>query len=304
MEERNLEYKSLEQLKAEYMETPIPPELDFLVRKTLHDGSVSQMKNRIKKRIGAAAAAVAVCAAVLTAGVNASPAFAATLSQIPVLDKVVKVLMFREYKVSEERFRADIKVPAVEGLENKALETGLNEKYLAENKALYETFMTEMENMKKDGAGNFAVDSGYLVKTDTDRILSIGRYVVVTMASGAETLQYDTIDKVNEILITLPSLFKDDSYIEVISENIKEQMRAQMQADEGLMFWVEMEGRETPPDAFDKIAAEQSFYISAEGKLVISFDEYAVAPGFMGIQEFVIPTEVIAELLISDTYVK
>ncbi|MFB8736384.1 hypothetical protein ACEQPO_30285 [Bacillus sp. SL00103] len=36
-------------------------------------------------------------------------------------------------------------------------------------------------------------------------------------------MTYDTIDKKNHVLITLPSLFKDDRYIDVISENIKEQ---------------------------------------------------------------------------------
>jgi len=32
-------------------------------------------------------------------------------------------------------------VPAIEGLENKELQNSLNEKYLAENKKLYEEFM-------------------------------------------------------------------------------------------------------------------------------------------------------------------
>jgi len=59
---------------------------------------------------------------------------------------------FKEYTVNEDRFKADIKVPAIEGLENKELQNSLNEKYLAENKKLYEEFMAEMENMKKEEA--------------------------------------------------------------------------------------------------------------------------------------------------------
>jgi len=63
------------------------------------------------------------------------------------------------------------------------------------------------------------------VKTDTDRILSIGRYVLTVAGSSSTVFKYDTVDKKEGILITLPSLFKDNSYIEIISENIKDQMR-------------------------------------------------------------------------------
>jgi len=38
--------------------------------------------------------------------------------------------------------------------------------------------------------------------------------------------------------------------------------------------------------------------------LVISFDKYEVGPGYMGIQEFEIPTEVIADILVSNEYIR
>lgn len=258
----------------------------------------------VAKKTSAAVASIAVSAVLLTAGINSSPVFAATLSKVPVIGGIVKVLSFREYTVSEERFNADIKVPSIQGLENKALENSLNEKYLNENKKLYEEFIAEMEDMQKTGGGNLGVNSGYVVKTDTDRILSIGRYTVITKASGVEKLKYDTLDKENEVLITLPSLFKDSPYVEIISENIKEQMREQMKADEGKIYWVVVDGKEKPVETFEKISEQQNFYISAEGKLVISFDEYEVAPGYMGIQEFIIPTEVIADILVSNEYIQ
>jgi len=63
------------------------------------------------------------------------------------------------------------------------------------------------------------------VKTDTDRILSIGRYVLTVAGSSSTVFKYDTVDKKEGILITLPSLFKDNSYI-------KDQMRERMKADD------------------------------------------------------------------------
>ena len=76
------------------------------------------------------------------------------------------------------------------------------------------------------------------------------------------------------------------------------------EADDMMFYWVEGVEEEGLVDLFEKISKEQSFYINSEGKLVISFDKYEVAPGYMGIQEFVIPTEVISEILVSDEYIK
>ena len=301
-----MENKGLEKLKKEYMETPIPKELDLLVEKTLKDSKVYGMKRKdILKRTGIiVAASVIAFVAILTIGINSSPAFALTLSKIPVVGNIVKVLTFREYNVDEGKYRADIKVPSIQGLKNKTLEDSLNEKYLAENKKLYEDFMAGMEDMKKKGGGHLGVDSGYVVKTDNDRILSIGRYVVNTVGSSSTTMKYDTIDKKNEILITLPSLFKDDRYVDIISENIKKQMIEQNKVDENKIYWVAGVEDELPDELFDKIPKDQNFYINTEGKLVISFDKYKVAPGYMGIVEFVIPTEILSDDLVSNEYIK
>jgi hypothetical protein len=189
-------------------------------------------------------------------------------------------------------------------LEDKGLENSLNQKYLDENKELYEQFITDMEKLKENGGGHLGVDSGYTVKTDTDRILSIGRYVVNTVGSSSTTMKYDTIDKEKKILITLPSLFKDDTYIDIISENIKKQMIEQYKADNQKFYWVEGIEQSASMELFERIPKEQNFYINTEGKLVISFDKYEVAPGYMGVVEFVIPTEILSDSLVSSEYIK
>ena len=297
---------NLEHLKKEYMETPIPEELDFMIRKSLKEGMKAMKKKARSRKIGAIAAIAAAVIVVFTAGINISPAFASTMSKIPVIGSVVKVLTFREYVYDDGKHNADIKVPSIDGLENKDLQNSLNEKYLAENKKLYEEFEATMEEMKETGDGHLGVDSGYEIKTDTDKILSIGRYVVNMVGSSSTTMKYDTIDKENEILITLPSLFKDESYVDVISQNIKEQMLQQKKDDDNKIYWVEGIENEgiAEDEEFKKISAEQNFYITSEGKLVISFDKYEVAPGYMGIVEFEIPTDVISDILVSSEYIK
>ncbi|MEX0051203.1 DUF3298 domain-containing protein [Clostridium butyricum] len=287
------------------MDVPIPVELDFIVKKSLEDNGVKITNSKANfKGIKIAAASIVAATALFTVGVNSSPVFAASLSNVPVVGSIVKILTFREYTVNEDSYNADIKVPSIQGLENKDLENNLNDKYLTENKKLYEDFMADMEDMKSNGDGHLGVSSGYVVKTDNDRLLSIGRYVVNTVGSSSTTMKYDTIDKQSEILITLPSLFKNDSYVNIISENIKKQMIEQNKADENKFYWVEGIEKDINMDLFEKISKDQNFYINSEGKLVISFDKYEVAPGYMGVVEFVIPTEILSDSLVSNEYIK
>ncbi|MDD1504628.1 DUF3298 domain-containing protein [Lysinibacillus sp. CNPSo 3705] len=293
--------EKLKELEKQYNEVSIPKELDFVVENALKQGKKKRKKRAPQWLLGSAAAAM-----LFTAGLNVSPAMARTLSDIPVVGSVVKVLTWTEYEVKEETYDANIKVPSIENLENKDLANALNEKYRSEGKALYNDFIAEVGDLKANGGGYLGVDSGYDVKTDNDQILSIGRYTVNTVGSSSTTMHYDTIDKQNEILITLPMLFKDNNYIKTISENIKEQMREQMAIpNPRKVYWVNGAGLpdEEVTDNFTAIKADQQFYISDKGKLVISFDKYEVAPGYMGVVEFEIPTNVLKKDLVSSNYI-
>lgn len=292
--------KKIEKLKADYDKIPIPNELDFVVKKALQQ---KPRKNRKTKWI----AGVVAASVVFIGGLNVNETFAKTMAKVPVIGNIVKVLTFVEFKVDEGTYNADIKTPAIHNLKNEGLQATLNEKYLEESKALYEQFQADMDQLKAANGGYLGVDSGYEIKTDTDRILSIGRYVVNTVGSSSTTYQFNTIDKQKGLLITLPSLFKNDAYINVISEEIKKQMIAQMEKDDSMIYWVENPNKLVEDldlvDTFEKIKANQSFYITKENKLVIVFDKYEVAPGYMGVVEFTIPSAVLEDILVSDEYV-
>lgn len=282
--------KHLEQLKEEYLEIPIPPEYDAMVERTLK--RKNKQPHFQKWTIGLVAAA-----ALFVTTVNVSPQAARAISEVPVIGELVKVVTFTEFKKSDQGTNIDLKTPHVSGLGDGKLQDSLNQKYLAENKKLYQDFEKETKGYKN---GHLSVESGYEVRTNNDQILSLGRYKVTTQASAAEEMTYDTVDKKNHVLITLPSLFKDDRYIDVISENIKEQMKKQMKEDSNKIYWVT---KQDTVDPFKKIQPDQSFYVNSKGKLVISFNEYDVAPGYMGVVEFTIPTSVLKDILVSDMYI-
>jgi hypothetical protein len=291
-------FKNLERLKSKYMDIEIPAELDDVVNKALNS---PRKKNRtpIKILVGSGAAA-----ALLMVVLNTNPVLAKSLSDVPVIGNVINVMTFVEFKVDDEKHHANIKEPSISNLKDKDLEKSLNEKYLKENKQLYQEFKQEVESLKKQGDGHIGVESGYVVKTDNEKILSIGRYVVNTVGSSSTTFKYDTIDKKKQILLTLPIVFKNQNYIETISENIKDQMKQQMMEDKSKIYWILDAGVENPIDPFEKITANQNFYINEENKLVISFNKYEVAPGYMGVVEFIIPTELLSDELLGSEYIK
>ena len=288
--------KKLEKLKSDYKNVPIPDNLDIIVKKAI--------KRSIQKRFPLKSITGFFTAALFVLSINTSSTFAKTLSNVPILGNVVNVLTFTEYTVDEPTYKADLKVPAVNNLKNKDLEQSLNKKYLEENKKLYDQFMKETESVKKDSGAHLGIDSGYEVKTDNEDILSIERYVVNTAASSSTTMKYDTIDKKKEILLSLPILFKDKSYVKIISENIKEQMKEQMKKDESKVYWIPEANLDYSIVPFVTIKDNQNFYINKDHKLVISFDKYEVAPGYMGVVEFTIPTDVLSKVLVGHHYIR
>lgn len=289
----------LRKLAREYQSTPVADELESMMRDTIHR---QEKRMRSIGILRTSIACVAAAALIFAGAVNFSPATASAMSRIPVLKNLVRLVMFTRLSYQDGTHVADVKVPQVQGLENEELEASLNAKYLDRNAELYSAFL---EGLGEDSLSPevLALYTNYKVKTNTEDLLVVESIVTAIGASGTETVRYDNIDLEHQIVITLPSLFKDDQYIDVISADIKSQMRKLTDREEGIMYFIEGDG--TPGGGgFAKIAPEQTFYINADSKLVIVFDEYAVAPGSMGIVEFVIPTRTIQDLLVSNAYIQ
>ncbi|MEI5905587.1 RsiV family protein [Bacillus spongiae] len=281
--------KKMEQLKREYLETPIPDELEFVVEKALK----KKKRNvaRYNWLIGFGAAAV-----MFVSFINTSPFIAKATTGIPVVSDIIQVLTFREFTFKGERHHADIDVPTIQNLDDPSLESTLNQKYLEEGKQLYDELINSIGDINSSLS---VIHSNFEIKTDNETILSLGREVVRFTQAGSSNkeMSFDTIDKKNKLLITLPMLFKDDRYIDVISQNIIQQMKQQEEESEHSYYF-------NAEDSIETIRKLDNFYINSEGKLVISYNKYEVAAGVMGRVEFIIPTDVISDLLVSHEYIK
>lgn len=288
--------KNMEQIKQEYLQIPIPKELDEKVEEAIKLGVKRKRCGQMKWAQIATGLAAAV---VLT--ININPTFADTLSSIPVIGNIINVINLREYKVEGERQEASIKVPQVEGLTNEKLQEELNQELEMQANKTYEEFLEAAKEWEKvDSVAHYNVDMNYEVLTDTAEIFVLRVNKVESTASTNQEVKFYVIDKLNETAVTLPGLFKDDTYVEVINNYLIDEMRRIMAEDESKVYWM-------PEDEmvlFEGIKPDQKFYINDQGKLVIHFDKYEAGPGSTGESNIVIPTEEIADLLVDRELIK
>ncbi len=282
----------MERWKREYDRIVVPD----CVKEKMEEAVMraKETKKRAKRRkvyryIGSAAAVFALMLILP----NTSRTAAAAMQQIPVLGNFFKVVTIREYQVDEGRYQADVKVPEVvpEDTDNVSEETAQQAKETADainfdiQKAtdeLVEEFKSTMEEFE-DGYGDILVDSEVL--TDDERWFSLDLVLYQGAGSGYERHRHYTIDKTTGKKAALSDFFGED-YVETVSEDIKTQMRQRMAEDENVVYWIDNE--EVPEWNFTSIAEDQDFYVNKDGKVVVCFNEYDVAPGYMGCVEFVI----------------
>lgn len=143
--------------------------------------------------------------------------------------------------------------------------------------------------------GYVAEDSGYRILRDDETLFIVQFYTTLNMGGSVDFSRYITLDKRTGEILSLGSLFREDSdYIRIISEEILQQMEYRVQNERASFF---IPGRGWPEsNCFKEISPEQNFYINAENQLVIVFDEYEVAAGNMGMPEFVIPDGLLEDI--------
>lgn len=145
------------------------------------------------------------------------------------------------------------------------------------HQAFLETGGTEEEWKEHDI--NITVD--YEVKCENEKYLSFVVYGTENWSSAYTTAYYYNLDSNTLQDVTLEDMF-GPRYVELINEQIKTQMKEREAKGDESFFGPEMGG-------FESISDETNFYINEDGKVVITFEKYEIAPGYMGIVEFEIP---------------
>ena len=276
--------KWTEYLKEQYKKIEVPSE----AKKRVEDGIRKAKKERREKRIvsfgrlagGSAAAAVAVIA-VLS---NSSPAIAQAMEQIPVIGAVSRIVTLRTYQDQHGSMEAEVEIPVIGEEEGPVPANQDIERYAESLIQEYEETVREME-----GEGNYSLTSKYEIVFENSSYLCVRIDTTAVQASAAQYSKIFTVRKLDgETVSLLEYLGNDESKLEAAGNSIMEQMRAQMAEDAGIIYYLDSD---MPEQDFSGLTGDESYYFNQKGEIVIVFDEYQVAPGYMGAVSFTIPPE-------------
>jgi len=293
----DIDGKVFEILKKEYEKPVMSDQAVIEMKRRIEQGK--KEKRMMSNKQGWAIAAAALLA-ILILLPNISGSVAQAMESIPVLGGFFKVVTFRDYQYEDERNIADIAMPeiTIEAGENNAI-TGVGKKTAddinAEIRDITNKWVEKFKaNLEGEGYQSIKIDSEVIATTDNYFTIKLTCFYAA--GSGYEENHFFTIDLNTGEKVELADLFKEGSnYKRIISENIKEQMRARMAADDSIKYWIDNE--EYPEWNFEEITDDTSFYINENGEIVICFNEGEVAPAYMGIVEFTIPHDAVADIL-------
>lgn len=258
---------------------------------SLPDNSNCRRRRVVKQVLSAAACLLLVFLVVLP---NCSPAYAQALENIPVISSIIEVVTVRNYKYSDDNHTLDINVPHVTG-QNSDAENYINKDIDEMTKLLSDRFYRELEADEGKGHGSVHVD--YEVVTNTDKWFTLRLRVCEAYGSGNTYYKYYHIDKIKGCIVDLSDLAVDDSFYSKLKAEVQRQMKVEMSEDKNIEYWLE----DDPFGVFYLKPGENSnFYWNDDGDLVIVFNKYDAAPGFMGTPEFTVKKSVLGDSLVPE----
>lgn len=226
--------------------------------------------------------------------VNVNPSFAQQMYDIPVIGDIAKVFTVKEYHENDDLKLINAKIPAIQNTGNTDLEQRINYEIMtkmndvlkeAEDRAVeYKDAVIATGGEEKDYVPvNIQVD--YEIKYSVDDIISFVIYKSETLASAYTETFFYNIDIETGKNLNLKDLL-GENYKDIVNEAIYNEIEERSKDSDNSYFTADEGGFAGITDEF------QDFYINSSGKIVIVFPKYAIAPGYMGVQEFEIDEQI------------
>ena len=262
-------------------------------------------KVRFFRCTAAAAAALMAC---MTVGVNSSEVFAREMGELPVIGALARVLTVRSWHGTDGDYEIDLEVPRIEAEAAQEAQTqpvqDFTEKINEEIEKIVDAYMeearAEFQEYKKaffetggtqeewnDRKMDITVD--YTVKYQKDNLLSLELVTAKGWVAASQERHYYNLDLDREQALTLEDILGED-YVRICNESIDAQIWEQVRTDEmKSYFGYGPDGEQDDEmgiEGFTTVSKDTKFYLNEEGNPVIVFDEYEIAPGYMGMPEF------------------
>lgn len=284
--------KKTEKLRQEYEALQTPQDLDSFMDSCIENAQKKQHRFTFR-RVWKPALCTALMVYLIM--LNTVPAFAQSVFDIPLLGDVSRILCVREYRKTSDVDSLSVKVPEVTNTGNPEMEERVNkqieERISKTTEQLYKDSAQVREMMKKENLKSLTakteVTIDYKITCNRNNLLSFQVMTNYQLNTSMQEYQTFNLDLSTGEDITLQDLFGSD-YEKIINSNVRKQIKERKEQDENASYFDGTMG-------FQGIRKNQPFYIDDKGNVVIIFEKYSIAPGYMGTQEFKIPCSQIQE---------
>lgn len=282
----------------------VPEQIHFKIEETLQN-LPEKNETLSKKHFGviykkSLTIAASIAFALLVFMPNVSVTYAQVLSKIPVLGSIINVFTVRNYFHEGEKQELAANIPNIsigddtneETNNDVFLEYDLNDAIDAFTSQIIDQFYADLALMESEEYCK-SVNIDYEVVTNNFDWFTLKIDVTETEVSAYTYAKYYHISRYTGKIVTFADLFDTSNYA-VLEEYIISDMKAQMEADETKEYFFD---DSVTGEDYIYVTDEQNFYFDENNNLVIVYDEYTVAPGYMGMPEIVIPLEVYEPLM-------
>lgn len=271
-----------------HIEEEGPQVPDFIHEQIAHmlDALPARFPRRRPKLISHVAP-IAACIAFTLIGIlpNISISYARAVADIPVLGALVQVFTIRNYTYDDGNHELSVTVPSVVDPGHESAVDLINGDVSQLTDAVINRFYQDLELSNKSGYGS--VNVSYQTLTNSPDWFTLKLTVTEVVGSSNTYEKYYHIDRKTGDYVTFSDLFSKDSYRQ-LEELIHAQMKQQMEDDPSLRYWTDQSDSVSNFATLDDL---QNFYFTASGDLMIVYDKYEVAPGYMDCPEFAISPE-------------
>ena len=243
-----------------------------------------------------ATVALATTFALFIVLLNTNETFAKSMEDIPVISNLAKVFTVREYKVETDTELIEARVPAIQNTGNTELENRINNEISTKiNNVLDEAKQRAKEYQEAVVAtgGNLddyrpmLIDVNYEITYQDDKLISFIITKFESLASAYTEQYFYNINIQTGEELDLKDVL-GENYKEIVDKEVTKQIEERKKADENNIYFEKNEG------GFSGIENEyQDFYIDENKKVTVVFQKYEIAPGYMGIQNFEIPNDIL-----------
>lgn len=284
----------LKKAKKAYDSIEIPQELEFVVNRTIHK-KIMHKENQFKIWMKGATATLVTTFTVFVLLLNTNKSFAKALENFPVIGGIVEIFTISEYKEENETELIEAKIPAIKNTGNLDLEARINyEIYSKINEVLDEAKQRAAEYKKAvlETGGTIEdyiptqINVNYEITYQDNNLIS---FVITKSESAASAYQeqyFYNIDIENGRELNLKDVL-GDNYKKIVDDEVNKQIKERMKEPENIYFTSDEDGFSGIEDEY------QDFYINENKKVTIVFQKYEIAPGYMGIQNFEIPNDIL-----------